>query len=81
MLLRVFFSLIELLAASGACAAPAPRTGEAEVRGAGKGLPCFTIAEREEQRGGAPDFEGVTVVDPSARPRATACRSKGACTS
>ncbi|MDL2355972.1 MAG: hypothetical protein QFF03_12015 [Pseudomonadota bacterium] len=68
---RPFFSLFALLAASGMCAAPAPRTGEAEVRGSGSGLPCFTIAEREEQRGGAPDFEAVTVVDPSTRPRAT----------
>jgi hypothetical protein len=66
---RLFPPLILLLAASGACAAPAPRIGEAEVRETSSGLPCFTISEREERRGGAPDFEAVTVYDPAARPR------------
>jgi hypothetical protein len=51
-------------------AAPAPRIGEAEVRETRGGLPCFTISEREERRGGAPNFQAVTVYDPSARPRA-----------
>ena len=39
----------------------APRVGEAEVRSGKNELPCFTIAEREEQRGGGPDFQAVTV--------------------
>ena len=68
---RYVILLIALSAAAGARAAPAPRTGEAEVRESGKGLPCFTISEREERLGGAPDFESVTVYDTSARPRAT----------
>jgi hypothetical protein len=53
-----------------AAQAPAPRLGEAEVRETKGGLPCFTISQREEQRGGAPDFQAVTVYDPSSRPRA-----------
>ena len=39
----------------------APRVGEAQVRSGKNELPCFTIAEREEQRGGNPDFQAVTV--------------------
>lgn len=67
---RHFIPLIPLLAAACASAAPAPRVGEAEVRETSSGLPCFTITEREERLGGAPDFESVTVYDTSARPRA-----------
>ena len=69
---RLISPYILLLVATWADAAPLPaaRTGEAAVRAAGNGLPCFTIAEREEQLGGAPDFVSVTVYDPSARPRA-----------
>ncbi len=67
---REFSPLILLLPASLACAAPAPRTGDAEVRETSSGLPCFTISEREERRAGAPDFESIAVYDPSARPRA-----------
>lgn len=67
---RLFYPIILLLTASWACAAPAPRPGEAEVRESGNGLPCFTISEREERRTGAPNFEGITVYDPAARPRA-----------
>ena len=37
------------------------RIGEAQVRTDGNGLPCFTIAEREEQRSGTPDFQAITV--------------------
>jgi hypothetical protein len=70
MVSRVFLSFILLLSATCACAAPTPRTGEAEVRETGTGLPCFTISEREERRSGAPDFEAVTVYDPSSKPRA-----------
>jgi hypothetical protein len=65
---RVVFSVILLLGGGVASAAPAARTGEAEVRGTSGGLPCFTITEREEQRG-VPNFQGVTVYDISARPR------------
>lgn len=67
---RVIIPFILLASASCASAAPAPRTGEAEVREASSGLPCFTISEREERRSGAPYFDAVTVYDPSAKPRA-----------
>lgn len=39
----------------------ARRVGEAQVRPGKNELPCFTIAEREEQRSGTPDFQAVTV--------------------
>ena len=39
----------------------ARRIGEAQVRSGKNDLPCFTIAEREEQRGGSPDFQAVTI--------------------
>lgn len=39
----------------------ASRVGEAQVRSGKNELPCFTIAEGEEQRGGSPDFQAVTV--------------------
>lgn len=39
----------------------ARRVGEAQVRSGKNELPCFTIAEQEEQRGGSPDFQAVTV--------------------
>lgn len=39
----------------------AQRIGEAQVRSGKNELPCFTIAEREEQRGASPDFQAVTV--------------------
>ena len=70
MLFRIIPPFFLLLAAAWATASPAPRTGEAEVREASNGLPCFTISEREETLGGAPDFEAVTVYDTSAKPRA-----------
>ena len=70
MLARCISPFILMLVAAWATAAPAPRMGKAAVREAGNGLPCFTIAEREEHLGGAPDFESVTVYDASARPRA-----------
>lgn len=41
----------------------ARRVGEAEVRAGANGVPCFTISQREEQRGGTPDFDAVTVTD------------------
>ena len=41
----------------------ATRVGEAEVREGAGGLPCFTIAEREERRSGAPNFEAISVTE------------------
>lgn len=64
----VFIPLFLLLANSLALAAPTARTGEAEVRESSNGLPCFTISEREEQRG-VPNFQAVTVYDTTIRPR------------
>lgn len=51
--------LLTLLLALPAQAAR--RIGEAQVREGANGVPCFTISEREEKRGGAPDFQAVTV--------------------
>ncbi len=39
----------------------ARRVGVAEVRADKNALPCFTISEQEERRGGSPDFQAVTV--------------------
>jgi hypothetical protein len=64
---HVVFPLILLLAAGISSAAPVARVGEAEVRETGNGLPCFTITEREEQRG-VPNFQAVTVYDISTKP-------------
>lgn len=47
--------------------AQAGRVGEAEVREGANGVPCFTISAREERRGGAPDFDAISVIDPQAR--------------
>lgn len=71
MYFRVLIPILLLLWTARAGGAPASRVGEAEVRDANKGQPCFTISEREERRGGAPDFEAISVVDTSARPRET----------
>ena len=45
----------------------ARRIGEAQVRERASGVPCFTISEREEKRGGAPDFQSVTVSEASGK--------------
>ena len=45
----------------------ARRLGEAEVRAGANGVPCFTISQREEERGGAPNFQSVTVMDSEGR--------------
>lgn len=66
---HLFIPLTLLLSAAWAHAAPAPRTGEAEVRGTSSGLPCFTISEREERQNGAPNFQAISVYESSARPR------------
>jgi len=42
-------------------AAAAPRIGELEIRQGNGGAPCFSISEAEEQRGGAPNFDSITV--------------------
>lgn len=39
----------------------ARRIGEAEVRAGANGVPCFTISQREAERGGTPDFASITV--------------------
>jgi hypothetical protein len=64
---RVTVYCILLLASSCARAGPAGRIGDAEVREAASGGPCFTISEREERRGGTPDFDAVTVSDAGSR--------------
>ena len=51
-------------------AVPAVRVGEAEVRESNGGIPCFTIAEREERLNGAPNFQAIRVTDASSKPRA-----------
>lgn len=56
-----------LLALGASWRAQAARVGEAEVREGANGEPCFTISSREERRGGAPDFDAITVIDPQAR--------------
>ncbi|WP_426110066.1 hypothetical protein [Massilia sp. PWRC2] len=44
--------------------------GEAEVREGAGGVPCFTIAEREERRSGAPNFEAISVTEVAGKRRA-----------
>ena len=46
----------------------ARRVGEAEVRAGANGVPCFTISLREEERGGTPNFQSVTVTDSVGKP-------------
>lgn len=48
------------LAGVADCAAAA-RVGEVEVREGNRAAACFTISEAEEKRGGAPDFQSITV--------------------
>lgn len=55
------------LCGAGHAASAAARIGEAEVREAPNGGPCFTITAREERRGGMPNFDTVTVSDAQAR--------------
>ncbi len=47
------------IASAGECAASRP--GELLVKEGTKGVPCFTIPETEEARGGTPDFHAITV--------------------
>lgn len=53
-----------ILAGLGPDACAATRTGAMEVREGNRGVPCFTIAEDEERRLGAPDFDSITVSGP-----------------
>ena len=58
------FALPTAAAAAGrvtSAPTPPPHTGEATVRLGAGGLPCFTIAEQEEQRSGAPTFASIRV--------------------
>ncbi|MDB5959352.1 MAG: hypothetical protein JWP59_646 [Massilia sp.] len=74
MFLRVCIrALVGLSLALGALPAQpaAVRTGEAEVRESNGGVPCFTIAEREERRTGAPSFQAIRVSAVPAGRRAT----------
>jgi hypothetical protein len=52
-----------LLTCCSLSAGAASRVGDAEVRAGANGEPCFTIAEREERRAGAPSFDTVTVTE------------------
>jgi hypothetical protein len=55
---------LALAAPAWAGPAPAPvHIGEAEVREAAFGMPCFTIGEREEKRSGARSFQAIAVTD------------------
>lgn len=53
---------IGLALASAAEAGAAP-VGELVVRKGNGGVPCFTVSEAEEKRGGAPSFESIAVSD------------------
>jgi hypothetical protein len=63
------FSAAVLLAATAHGAPPqgAPRAGDAEVRQGDSGVPCFTIAEKDERRFGAPYFQSIRVTDVTER--------------
>lgn len=39
------------------------RAGELEVRQGNGGVPCFTISEAQERRGGAPAFQSISVAE------------------
>jgi hypothetical protein len=64
---RVAVCSLLLFASWLALAAPSGRAGDAEVREAANGGPCFTISEREERRGGTPNFDAVTVTEVSGK--------------
>lgn len=63
LLLRCLFVLA--MASAGECAAA--HAGELLVKQGNGGVPCFTIAEAEEARGGAPDFKAITVSEVGAK--------------
>ena len=49
-------------------AASAARTGELTVRLGANGQPCFTVAEREEQKSGTPQFQSIVVSESAGHP-------------
>ena len=53
-----------------AAPAVAVRMGEADVRASAGGVPCFTIAEREERLNGAPSFHAISVSAATGKARA-----------
>lgn len=57
---RILLLCILLVAAGRAGAA---RVGEIEVRQAGNGMPCFTVAASEEKNHGAPNFHSIAVTE------------------
>lgn len=62
---------------AGLAAAPVARTlraGELEVRQGHGGVPCFTISQAQERRGGAPQFQSISVADSGAGARAVMWR-------
>ena len=62
--LRCLF-VLAMSAGAGECTAA--RVGELLVREGNAGLPCFTISEEEEKRGGAPDFQSIAVSESGAK--------------
>jgi hypothetical protein len=58
---------LALSASLPASGASPSRIGEAEVREGANSAPCFTISEREERRGGIPNFDAVTVSEPAGK--------------
>lgn len=59
----LFIRYAFVLGLAVAPATEAARTGELEVREGKAGVPCFTISQAEEERGGAPDFLAISVVE------------------
>ena len=62
---RCLFVLAIASANEGECAAA--RSGALLVKQGNAGVPCFTIAEAEEARGGAPDFRAISVTEVGAK--------------
>ena len=53
--------IVLALARPGLC--DAARVGQLEVKSGNGGAPCFTVSEAEEKRGGAPNFQSITVTE------------------
>ena len=64
-----FACLACFLVSAAAAPAGAPRIGDADVRAGVGGVPCFTIAEREERQSGAPSFHAISVVELAGKAR------------
>lgn len=69
MLSSSFIRCALVLGLAAAPAVGAVRSGELEVREGKAGVPCFTISETEERRGGAPDFHAISVAETGAGAR------------